>query len=168
MDDPDYGDITDLRQGRDITLRKIPAEQTEGNYPEFDIIVKPNKTPVTNDRNVFELIKKQYNIRDVFYVPDYEKLSNLLEQWIQQKEGSNDEEFKGSNSEHIKQESKSIHNADISPSEKFASDNFGDLFDDNKNDVFDDKAKSETKNTENNNADDMKSIGDKFEELFND
>ena len=40
--DPDYGDITDLKNGRDITVEFKTAEECGKDFPETTIRVKPN------------------------------------------------------------------------------------------------------------------------------
>lgn len=95
ISDPDYGDITDPKNGRDITVTKIPKEQSNTNYPEIKFVVKPNQKPMTTDSEVVDMVKNQKNIRDVFYVPDYDKLKNALKEWINQ----NQEDDKNTSSE---------------------------------------------------------------------
>ena len=47
--DPDYGDITDPTNGRDIAVEFKTAEETGANFPSTSIRVKPNQTPITED-----------------------------------------------------------------------------------------------------------------------
>jgi len=81
MVDPDYGDITDPKAGRDITVEFIAAEKP-GAYPKTQIRVKPNTTPITADPDVINLIKEQPTITDLFNEPTYEELRTALENWM--------------------------------------------------------------------------------------
>ncbi len=51
ISDPDYGDITDLMNGRDLTVEHIAAEK-EGAFPSYTVRVKPNTTPATTDKEI--------------------------------------------------------------------------------------------------------------------
>lgn len=82
IDDPDYGDITDVASGRDITVEFKTKEQTGKDFPETSIRVKPNQTPVTNSKEVVELISNQKNLLDIFKVPTYEELHSAFTNWI--------------------------------------------------------------------------------------
>lgn len=84
--DPDYGDITDPGAGRDVSVEFTPAEGP-GAFPKTSIRVKPNQTPVTEDKAVLESISNQPLIADIFKEPDYETLSDALKNWL---EGGND------------------------------------------------------------------------------
>ena len=53
--DPDYGDITDLMNGRDITIEHTAAEK-EGGFPSFTVRVKPNTTLATRYKDIEKLI----------------------------------------------------------------------------------------------------------------
>ena len=80
--DPDYGDITDPMNGRDISVEFTPAEGT-GQFPKTTIRVKPNVTPMTEDKNVIESVgKNQPNLDDIFKEPSYDELKEALEAWL--------------------------------------------------------------------------------------
>ena len=81
MADPDYGDITDPSNGRDITVEFIAADKP-GSYPKTQIRVKPNVTPITSDAAVIGLVKEQPAITDLFTEPTYEELRTALENWM--------------------------------------------------------------------------------------
>lgn len=85
--DPDYGDITDPMNGRDISVEFTPSD-SPGTYPKTAIRVKPNTSPITEDRNIAELIaSKQPKISDIFKEPTYEELEKALENWLNPEEG---------------------------------------------------------------------------------
>jgi hypothetical protein len=91
LTDPDYGDITDPRAGRDISIEFTPAEGA-GSYPKTSIRVKPNQTPVTNDPAVLELIQNQPLIDDIFKEPDYATLNDALQAWLNGESGETNNE----------------------------------------------------------------------------
>lgn len=89
IDDPDYGDITNMTTGRDITVEY--EEPTEKNkYGSTIIRVKPATTPVISSdaantpqgKKILESIKTMAPIEEVFTVPTYEELQAMLEKYI--------------------------------------------------------------------------------------
>ena len=80
ISDPDYGDITDLMNGRDIDVEFTPAEG--GGYPKTAIRVKPNTSPATEDKAIAEKIMNQSKITDIFPEPTYEELQTALDEWM--------------------------------------------------------------------------------------
>ena len=85
--DPDYGDITDPMNGRDIVVEFTPSD-SPATYPKTAIRVKPATSKVTEDRNIAELIaNKQPNISEIFKEPTYEELEKALENWLNPEEG---------------------------------------------------------------------------------
>jgi len=80
--DPDYGDITDLKAGRDITVTFTPAEGGE-RFPKTAIMVKPNQTAATEDKAVAEAIMNgQEDIFNIFKKVSYDDLKSALEEWL--------------------------------------------------------------------------------------
>jgi hypothetical protein len=90
--DPDYGDITDPMNGRDIVVEFTPAEGA-GSFPKTAIRVKPNTTPLTTDRNIAEKVaQQQSNLSEVFKEPTYDELKEALETWLTGGEASTSDE----------------------------------------------------------------------------
>ena len=82
ISDPDYGDISDPTGGRDILVEFTPSEGA-GQFPKTTIRVKPNVTPMTEDKNVAEAAaKNQPNLDDIFKEPSYDELKEALELWL--------------------------------------------------------------------------------------
>ena len=72
--DPDYGDITDPTSGRDLVITYTPPEGSE-RYPKTTIMVKPNVTPATEDKNVAEMVMNgQTDIFDIYKKCTYDDL----------------------------------------------------------------------------------------------
>ena len=90
--DPDYGDITDPMNGRDILVEFTPAEGP-GQFPKTAIRVKPNVTALTEDKNVAETVaKNQPNLKDIFKEPSYDELKEALANWLNPEGESNESE----------------------------------------------------------------------------
>jgi len=90
ISDPDYGDITDLMNGRDIDVEFTPAEG--GSFPKTSIRVKPNTQPATDDKSVAEKIMNQPQITDIFPEPTYEELEAALTEWMNPENADSDVE----------------------------------------------------------------------------
>lgn len=81
--DPDYGDLSDPMNGRDVVVEFTPSEGP-GQYPKTTIRVKPNVTPVTEDKNVAEKIAQhQPDLKNIFKEPTYDDLKDALEKWLE-------------------------------------------------------------------------------------
>jgi hypothetical protein len=96
VSDPDYGDITDLMNGRDIDVEFTPAEG--GGYPKTTIRVKPNTQPATDDKSIAEKIMNQPEITDIFPEPSYDELQKALEDWMNPENADADVETSNSTS----------------------------------------------------------------------
>ena len=90
--DPDYGDITDPVNGRDVVVEFLSAEETGASFPKTNIRVKPNQTPVSDDPELLELVKKQQDIRDIYQEQSYDDLTEVLNEWLNPDETSSEEE----------------------------------------------------------------------------
>lgn len=82
MADDDYGDFTDLKAGRDITVEFIPKEKSKTNYPETSIRMKPNTSPATEDKEIVALIKNQPKLSELYVMQTYDQLEEVLEKWL--------------------------------------------------------------------------------------
>jgi hypothetical protein len=80
--DPDYGDITDLHEGRDIVVTVKSAEEAGKSYAETTIRIKPKQTPATENDTVIEKIKNQPDIIELYPEPTYEELKSQLLTWM--------------------------------------------------------------------------------------
>ena len=54
--DPDYGDITDPVNGRDVVVEFISAEESGASFPKTNIRVKPNQTQISEDTDLLEVV----------------------------------------------------------------------------------------------------------------
>ena len=89
ISDPDYGDITDLMNGRDIDVEFTPAD-APGAFPKTAIRVKPNTQPATDDKSIAEKIMNQPQITDIFPEPSYEELEKALAEWMNPENADSD------------------------------------------------------------------------------
>jgi hypothetical protein len=88
--DPDYGDISDPMNGRDVLVEFTPSEG--GGYPKTAIRVKPNVTPLTEDKNVAEMVaKNQPDLSNIFKEPSYDELKEALENWLNPEDSGEEE-----------------------------------------------------------------------------
>jgi len=81
ISDADYGDITDLMNGRDIDVEFTPAD-APGAFPKTAIRVKPNTQPATDDKEIAQKIMNQPQITDIFPEPTYDELEKALAEWM--------------------------------------------------------------------------------------
>ena len=121
--DPDYGDIADPLNGRDVGVEFLTAEETGASFPKTNIRVKPNQTPITEDKAQLEnILENQKDITEVYQELSYDELSEALNTWLNPE---NEEE----SSEETKDESvpASTLKTAVSTTEN-VSDAFDDLF----------------------------------------
>ena len=91
--DPDYGDITDPVNGRDVVVEFISAEESGASFPTTKIRVKPNQTPISDDPAVLENVKSsQKDIRDIYQEQSYDDLTNVLNEWLNPSDDSSSTE----------------------------------------------------------------------------
>ena len=81
--DPDYGDITDPTNGRDIAVEFKTAEETGANFPSTSIRVKPNQTPITEDAEQLKnMIDNQQKITEIYTEQSYDELKEVLNNYL--------------------------------------------------------------------------------------
>tara|TARA_R100001015_G_C4620532_1_gene177491 strand:+ start:75 stop:905 length:831 start_codon:yes stop_codon:yes gene_type:complete len=90
--DPDYGDITDPKSGRDITIEYQSAEEAGTSYPVTTIRVKPNQTPLAKEADdVTKFLEGQTEITDLYSELSYDELKGVLEGWLNPTSEKNEE-----------------------------------------------------------------------------
>ena len=81
--DPDYGDISDPTNGRDVVVHFRTAEETGKSFPSTSIMVKPNVTPMTEDKKqMTSWFENQQNLSEVYKEMSYDELTEVLEAWL--------------------------------------------------------------------------------------
>ena len=90
--DPDYGDITDAINGRDISVERITPAEAGNQYGKTTIRVKPNQTPITEDKDLLQkLFDNQSNLTELYTEPSYDDLKEALDNFFNPSEdGSTD------------------------------------------------------------------------------
>ena len=117
--DPDYGDITDPVNGRDVAVEFKTAEETGKSFPSTSIRVKPNQTPITEDASLLEtLTENQKNITEIYQEQSYEDLTQALNDYLNG----------GSTTEETKKSDEKVVAAASTYDSKKTSDAFDDLF----------------------------------------
>ena len=93
--DPDYGDISDPVNGRDVVVEFKTAEETGASFPKTSIRVKPNQTPITEDKAVLtNVLDEQKDIREVYNELSYDELTEALQDWLNPSEDGETTESK--------------------------------------------------------------------------
>jgi len=83
ISDPDYGDITDAKTGRDIVVEYIPKEKSDTSFAKTSVKVKPSQTPLSTDASQANLwMTTQPDIKELYSEPTYNELKVTLEKYL--------------------------------------------------------------------------------------
>lgn len=81
--DPDYGDITDPKTGRDIVVEFIPQEKSDTSFSKTSVKVKPSQTPLSADAALAQQwLTEQPEIKELYAEPTYNELKLALEKYL--------------------------------------------------------------------------------------
>ena len=81
--DPDYGDITDITNGRDIGIERQTPAEAGNQYGKTTIRVKPNQSPSIEDSKQLEsLLENQSNLTELYTEPSYDDLKDALQNFL--------------------------------------------------------------------------------------
>ena len=81
--DPDYGDITDPVNGRDIGIERQTPAEAGNQYGKTTVRVKPNQTPITDDKTLLEAVfENQANVTELYTEPSYDELKEALATYL--------------------------------------------------------------------------------------
>ena len=87
MADEDYGDITDISKGRDVTIEVIHAAETGKMFNTTTVRVKPNQTPLVKDAAQAEsLLENQKELISLFKKYTFEEMKDELQGWLKPSE----------------------------------------------------------------------------------
>ena len=93
MVDEDYGDITDIGNGRDINVEVIPAKETGKMFNTTTVRVKPNQTPLAEDAKVVEsLLENQKELIKLFKKYTFDEMKDELQGWLKPAENDGGKE----------------------------------------------------------------------------
>jgi len=91
--DPDYGDITDPINGRDITVEKMTPAEAGNQYGKTTIRVKPNQVPLTDDKDQLKrLFDSQVDLNELYTEPSYDDLKEVLDRYMNPEAEETEEE----------------------------------------------------------------------------
>ena len=100
--DPDYGDITDANEGRDIVVEIVSAEDSGTSYPVTTIRVKPKESALTDNKETTDkFLNEQKNITELYSELSYAELKNVLESWLNPSAGGDDESVESTSTEEL-------------------------------------------------------------------
>ena len=81
--DPDYGDITDATNGRDIGIERQTPAEAGNQYGKTTVRVKPNQTSITEDSNQLQSIfDNQADLTELYTEPTYDELKEVLQNYL--------------------------------------------------------------------------------------
>ncbi len=81
--DPDWGDLTDPENGHDIGIEFIPEKESDTQFAQTKVLVKPKESPASDDAEVLEAwLNSQPDIMEVFEEPSYDELASFLEHYL--------------------------------------------------------------------------------------
>ena len=81
--DPDYGDITDPTNGRDIGIERQTPAEAGNQYGKTTVRVKPNQTAITEDAKLLESIfENQPDLTELYTEPSYDDLKEALANYL--------------------------------------------------------------------------------------
>ena len=81
--DPDYGDITDATNGRDIGIERQTPAEAGNQYGKTTVRVKPNQSTITDDKEVLEnVLKNQSDLTELYTEPTYDELKDALQNYL--------------------------------------------------------------------------------------
>jgi len=99
LNEEDYGDITDLNNGKDVTVTFTTAKEAGNDFGEIKIMVKPKDTKATEDRDVANMIVNgQTNIEEVFPRVEYAEIKAALDAWLNEGTSEDEENVPAANS----------------------------------------------------------------------
>ena len=86
-DDEDYGDFTDVSEGRDFTVEAIKGDIGGRQGLKSSIRIKPKTTPLSTDAaQVESFLNEQPNILEIQRKRTYDDLKEVLQNWLSPEE----------------------------------------------------------------------------------
>lgn len=83
MMDEDYGDITDIAAGRDITVEVIPAAETGKMFDTTTVRVKPVQSSLSTDGSAAEgYLDNQKDIKELFTKFSFDEMKDSLQKYL--------------------------------------------------------------------------------------
>lgn len=128
--DEDYGDFTDIADGRDFTIEANYKEVAGRRVVGCDIRVKPKTTPISeNSQLVEKWLNEQPDILSINRKREYDDIKSLLEKWLNPEEETQQETSQPQQAEQptttwnsdnaLTEEDRNKFQLNMSPSDKF-------------------------------------------------
>lgn len=81
--DPDIGDITDIKNGRDLVVTYVPQEKSDTNFAKTTVMYKPSQTPLATDSAlVKKFLNEQPSVAEIYTEPTFAELKVALEKYL--------------------------------------------------------------------------------------
>lgn len=94
LSDPDYGDITDPKTGRDLTIEVISAEDSGASYPTTNVRVKPKECLLSDDAETMaKFLDNQKQITEIYQELTYDELCEVMTKWLTPDAEADDEDI---------------------------------------------------------------------------
>lgn len=116
--DEDYGDFTDIQEGRDFTIEGV--EDKVGNKPivSCSIRIKPKPSPISDNAALLDtFLNTQPNIMEINTKFEYDFIKEALRKWLNPEEG--EQSASTPSTEEPKTEAKGKYTASTSATTKF-------------------------------------------------
>ena len=148
-DDEDYGDYTDINEGRDFTLEAVTGDIGGRQGLKTSIRIKPKTSPLSTDKDDIKTwLVEQPNILDLQRKTEFDKMKEILQNWLNPEDASEEGTVEEDNNDDEEDEVKVTQENDLPWKDE------------------------ESKPAKNNNytlkTKDKKSKADKFDALFED
>jgi hypothetical protein len=94
-DDEDYGDFTDMAEGRDFTVEAVMGDIGGRQGLKSSIRVKPKTSPLsTNKEDIKKWLEEQPNILDIqsTYKMTFDKMKETLQNWLNPEDATEETE----------------------------------------------------------------------------
>lgn len=83
MADPEYGDITDVQNGRDIKVNFVPQEKSDTNFAKTTILISPKQTALTKDSEELQKwLDEQPDLLSLYKRLSYDDLKDVLRRYV--------------------------------------------------------------------------------------
>jgi len=113
--DPDYGDITDATNGRDIGIERQTPAEAGNQYGKTTVRVKPNQTAITEDADMLQSIfDNQSDLTKLYNEPTYDELKEVLQNFLNPSDDSENTTETTATPEKVAEKTETKSTADVS------------------------------------------------------
>ena len=113
--DPDYGDITDATNGRDIGIERQTPAEAGNQYGKTTVRVKPNQTAITEDADMLQSIfDNQSDLTKLYNEPTYDELKDVLQNFLNPSDDSETTDSNTTTTEKVAEKTETAKTTDVS------------------------------------------------------